>query len=445
MEPTMSVFLTALMISWGNLGGPPLMGDYDAELRQGDHVDVERMLQRLTELGANTYMWLIWHSPHDWEDLQTFLPLAQQAGINVWVYLVPHSESGLEDPRWPYPEPFRLDYVRWAQEIATLSLKHPNLVGYVIDDFWANVRPDRFSPKYIQRMVSAGKAINPRLKFYPLMYYPEIGPAFCESVAPLVDGVVAAYAQDRREIERVLPYLNDTFYEPPSLEVVFPPHTASQPGDRGFVSQVCEVTEADNAALRFRYRDSYPGPTAGYHTLQVRVDGETVWEEDAAGADDGEAEIDLSRLARDKQTFLLSVGVYDRQGVSEYGLTAAFVGLQLVGLRLAQPDLGHAEGWQQDVVGAFQITHRAAVEGQHRFRLPLIVMPAGDRREYAYRHKEEATPERIARRVREALDLAHAGQVEGVVLYCLNKAEGNPDFEAVKAVYRLPAVARPPS
>jgi hypothetical protein len=288
-------------------------------------------------------------------------------------------------------------------------------------------------------MVSAGKAINPHLKFYPLMYYPEIGAAFCELVAPLVDGVVAAYAQDRDEIEKVLPYLDDTFYDPSSLEVVFPPHTGSQPGDHGFVTQVCEVTEADHAVLRFRYRDSYPGPTAGYHYLQVRADGEMVWEEDVADVDDGEAKVDLSKIVRGKRTLRLSLGVYDKQGVGEYGITAAFAGLQVTGLRLAQPDLGRPEGWQKDVLGAFELTPRPAVEGQRRFHLPLIVMPAGDRGEYTGRHQEEATPERIARRVREALDLARAGKVEGVVLYCLNKAGGNPDFEAVKAIYCEPA------
>jgi len=163
------------------LGGPgvaaqvPFLGDYDAELRDGEHVDIDLMVQRLTELGANTYMWLIWHSANDWDDLHEFLPLAEEAGITVWVYLVPHSESGFQNPNLPYSEPFKLDYVRWAEEIAKLSLEHENLVGYVIDDFWGNVTPDRFSPEYTREMVEAGKAINPELKFYPLMYYPGPG------------------------------------------------------------------------------------------------------------------------------------------------------------------------------------------------------------------------------------------------------------------------------
>lgn len=56
-----------------------VMGDYNAELRAGEHVDIPLMVKRLTELGANTYMWLIWHHANDWEDLQQFLPEALKA------------------------------------------------------------------------------------------------------------------------------------------------------------------------------------------------------------------------------------------------------------------------------------------------------------------------------------------------------------------------------
>ena len=295
---------------------PPLVGDYDAELRQGAHVDNALMIQRLKDLGANTYMWLIWHDANDWDDLHAFLPLAKQAGITVWAYLCPHSESGLTDPHWPYSEPFRLDYIRWAQEIGKLSLQYDNLVGYVIDDFWANVSPDRFSPDYIKRMVAAGKAVNPRLRFYPLMYYPEIGPHFLATVAPLVDGVVAAYPQGRQDMEQALSFLNDTYRLTASVSVVFPANTPSEPGDCAFVAQDCKVTDAAHARATFRYMDDYPGPTAGYHFMQMRVDDKVVWEEDVAGEDNSETTVDLSQALAGKQTARVSLGLYDKQGVS---------------------------------------------------------------------------------------------------------------------------------
>ena len=179
----------------------------------------------MSELGANTYMWLVWHSANDWEDLKVFLPKAAKAGISVWVYLVPPSETGLEQANLPYSEPFRLDYVRWAEEIGRLSLKHTNLVGYVIDDFWANVGPKRFSPDKIRRMVAAGKAVNPRLKFYPLMYFNEINDRFVDVLAPLVDGVVAAYPADRAAVEQALTFLEDRYHLP---LIVMPASEASE-------------------------------------------------------------------------------------------------------------------------------------------------------------------------------------------------------------------------
>jgi len=159
------------------------MGDYAAEFRSGQHVDVNKMVSRLSELHANTYMWLIWYSSHDWDDLKKFLPLAEKEGIEVWVYLVPHSETPVNDPQYPFSEPFKLDYVRWAEEIAKLSLEYKNLVGYVIDDFWGNIKPGRFTPKYTGKMVAAGKAVNPEIKFYPLMYFGEIDAQFLEKFA----------------------------------------------------------------------------------------------------------------------------------------------------------------------------------------------------------------------------------------------------------------------
>jgi hypothetical protein len=118
----------------------PLKGlpaDYDSELRRPNgRVDVDAMVRRLQELGVGTYYWLIWHAPTDWDDLKVFLPKARQAGLEVWVYLVPPSEGS--GGAGPPSQPFGLDFLRWAEEIARLSLQHPNLTGWVIDDFYAN-------------------------------------------------------------------------------------------------------------------------------------------------------------------------------------------------------------------------------------------------------------------------------------------------------------------
>ena len=119
------------------------LADYNSELRGADgHVDADALLARLKELGVTTYYWLIWHAPTDWEDLKLFLPKARAADMAVWVYLVPPTES---PPLYGslYSEPYRLDYLRWAEEIARLSLQFPNLTAWVMDDFYANRKSSR--------------------------------------------------------------------------------------------------------------------------------------------------------------------------------------------------------------------------------------------------------------------------------------------------------------
>ena len=412
-----------------------VLGDYDAEPRTGSHVDTDRLVRRLSDLGANTYMWLVWHDANDWEDLKVFLPKAKQVGITVWVYLVPHSETPARDQHTSYSEPFRLDYIRWAEEIAKLSLLHPNLRGYVIDDFGTNVSPDRFSPDYIRRMVAAGKAVNPRIKFYPLMYFNEIDERFVETLAPLIDGVVAAYPHDRAAVEQALTFLEDRFRVPGAATIVFPWNKPSQPGYHGLVVQEAQVAESKNAQLSFHYRDDFDGPTAGYHRLQVRVDAQVLWDEDAAGHDDGDATVDLAQVVNGKRTVKLSLGVLDVKGVGNFGIEASFADLTVRGLALKDPDLGHGAAWSQDIAGPFAVRFDKERVGTRRFRLPLIVMPTGEAAAHKRRYHEEKTPENIAGRIKMVTDLAQDGQIEGVVIYCLDKNEGSAIFEAVRKVF----------
>jgi hypothetical protein len=410
--------------------GPMVVGDYNDELRKGGRVDIELMVERLTQLGANTYMWLIWHSPHDWEDLQLFLPRAQDAGIDVWVYLVPHSETAVSNPRFPYSEPYRLDYVRWAQEIAKLANEHPNLVGYVIDDFGANRTPDRFSTDYVRRMVAAGKTIAPRLKFYPLLYYREFNSVMMDQLGPLIDGAVAAYPDGPDDITSALHYLNDDYTEPARFEINYPSDTPSQAGDFGCVARRVTVTDASRASVRFSYTDSYSGPTSGYHLLRLLVDGQVAWESDAGDKHNGQATVDISPFVGQRKTVELRLGVWDAKAVSQFPLKACFILEQLDGLAG-----GEANQWRAAQRGAFRAANLPQRVGPGRWQLPLIVMTAASPGEFQKRHQIEPTPRNIADHVAMALQFARRGEIEGVVTYCLDKRIGSEMFDAVAEVF----------
>lgn len=162
--------------------------------RQADkRVDVDRLLAQLVELHANTYCFCIHAYPTDWDDLKLLLPRARAKGIRIWASLVPPTESAPHTKF--YAEPFRLDYERWAVEIAKLSRREPNLVAWSIDDFTHNLAKT-YTPAYVRKMLDASHQINPKLAFVPCCYFPTIKPAFTTNYCQLIDGILFPYRHD---------------------------------------------------------------------------------------------------------------------------------------------------------------------------------------------------------------------------------------------------------
>lgn len=407
------------------------LADYDAELRRPDgRVDIDGMVARLKELGVTTYYWLIWHASTDWDDLKLFLPKAGEAGIDVWVYLVPPSES---PPQFStlYSEPFRLDYYRWAEEIARLSLQHTNLTAWVIDDFYAN--HEFFTPAYLREMQARTQRINPRLAFLPLMYFDEIRPKFAEEYREVIDGVVVAYLQDREEIEWTWAILNDAAVVPPG-EISYPWDTPSQAGDFVMVSQAAQVLPADRYALSFRQCDNFTGPTAGYHFKQLLVDGAVVWDQDVAGGSPAwqKVTVDVTEQVRGKPGVTVALRLLDKKGVSNFGVRWHLSELRAENLQLgAEP-----AQWKVDRQGAFETGFGGEVKaGQRRFHIPFVSMTAGDIREFRQRHGEPATPERVADYLRVSLQAWRDGQCDGVVTYCLDKRPQSRTFAPARDLF----------
>ncbi len=407
---------------------PPVLADYNAEVRGSDgRVDVPVLVRRLSELRVNTYFFLIWHRETDWDDLKRFLPAARKAGIDTWVYLVPPSESPpLYGTR--YSEPFRLDYVRWAEEIARLSIDHANLKAFVIDDFWAN--RNVFTPAYVSRMRGRARGINPNMGFWPLMYYRELDKAFAVDYGDAIDGVVAAYPKDDQAVQRAWQLLNDQWDAPALWQFSHPQRTRSAVGDHARLQRRFRVVPAaGHYALRLAQQDSYEGPTAGYHFVQVLVDDEVVWEKDVAGGERVWQTVDLSLApwVGQKSHVTLTIRVYDRKRVSNFPVTVEVQEPVVTGLV--------AEGaWQQAVQGHWSVNFEPAYRGAGRYRIPLVVMIAANPRQFVKRNGEPPTPDRIRDKVKMALVQRRQGFCEGVVTYALPKV---PDDEIFRTVRRL--------
>jgi hypothetical protein len=132
------------------------------------HIDTPAMIARLTELGANTYIYGIWDAPTDWEDLRAeFAPAAAAAGIDVWVYLVPPTETSRDGVR--ASRPYLMDYLAWARACAELSVEQPNVKAWGIDDFEFNQH--LFTSEYVGKMRDIAREINPDLAFYLCTYF----------------------------------------------------------------------------------------------------------------------------------------------------------------------------------------------------------------------------------------------------------------------------------
>ena len=165
-----------------------------APRKADNRVDVDRLVAELVEAHANTYSFCIHAEATDWDDLVLFLPAAKAKGIRVWASIVPPSESAPKQGT-KYPEPFRLDYRRWAQEFAKLGLQHPNLAAWSIDDFTHNLK-EPFTPAYVQEMLAGARAINPRLAFAPCCYFPAVTAQFAKDYVPLLDGILFPYRHE---------------------------------------------------------------------------------------------------------------------------------------------------------------------------------------------------------------------------------------------------------
>jgi hypothetical protein len=392
------------------------------------------MVARLKELGVTTYYWLIWHAATDWDDLKLFLPKAQQADINVWVYLVPPSESPPQYGK-QYSEPFRLDYVRWAEEISRLSLAHTNISGWIIDDFYANHQ--LFTPAHVRDLQARAKRINPRLAFLPLMYFDEMRPIFVEDYRDLIDGVVVAYLQDQEEIERTWALLNDAEIAPPG-GFSYPWNFPSREGDFVMGNQPSRVVPSGRYRLRFRERDDFTGPTAGYHFKQLLVDRSVVWEQDVAGGSPAwhEVMVDITDHVRGKTNVTVAFRMIDKKGVSNFGVHWRLSNLRVEGLQLAA-DLSQPQKWTVARQGAFETGFGGAVKpGQRRFHVPFISMAAGDAHEFRLRHGDPASPERIAEQLRLSLQAYRDGKCDGVATYCLDKSSTSQTFPLVQKLFQ---------
>lgn len=135
--------------------------------------DIQATISLLKDLKVNCYTYLIaYRSDKELASLGDFCDKALKERMEVWVYLVPPSEAPqngekpISERKYP---PFDMDYLKWAEAIAKISLEHPNLTLWMIDDFDSNL--GFFTLDYTKQVYQTTKKINPKLLFGVCVYH----------------------------------------------------------------------------------------------------------------------------------------------------------------------------------------------------------------------------------------------------------------------------------
>lgn len=157
--------------------------------------DIEATISLLKDLGVNCYAYLIaYRSEKELASLGDFCDKALKEGIEVWVYLVPPSEAPINRDKpiseRKYP-PFDMDYLKWAKAIAEISLQHPNITLWMIDDFDHNF--SFFTLDYTKQIYQTSKKINPKLLFGVCVYHENLESFVKAGYLTYVDALLWGY------------------------------------------------------------------------------------------------------------------------------------------------------------------------------------------------------------------------------------------------------------
>ena len=170
------------------------------------------------------------------------------------------------------------------------------------------------------------------------------------------------------------------------------------------------------------------------------LNGAVVWEEDAAGGTNGWKEVEVKVpivpiLESGATNAELSFRLFDKRGVSNFGLRWELAGLTAEGLEIPAA-LEQRQMWTVKRQGAFEAGYGKQSDSPHgSFKIPFIVMTAGQAGEFKLRHGEPASPERMAEWLRMSLQAWREGKCDGVCTYCLEKEPNSRTFELARKAF----------
>lgn len=239
---------------------------------------------------AKTYFWTI-ISQSDYNQFLDFLNETDWSDMKVYAVIVTPTEGT--------SQPYRHDFIAWARHFANLSLKHPQLIGYTIDDMGYDLAHPSNSEKffnltYVYKMQDAKNAINPKLQFVAQIY------------------------------NEMVNFTLDDF----NYKFSLPSNTRSHKGEYLGITQSIEVpsefnSSSDTLRIKFKILDTPETMMAtGYHFKQLLVNGRVVWEDDIVG-NEGNIVIneDISQYVSAGNTSNITIRLYEKGEIWNYPTT----------------------------------------------------------------------------------------------------------------------------
>lgn len=391
--------------------------------KKDGRIDIPATIDVLKQMRVNTYLYTVWQHEKDLEDLAAFAEAARAAKIQVWVYLLPWSETKADRPNSPVQAPYANDYVAWVKAIGELSRRHPNINGWVMDDFWENVGPERFNEDTIAGLVRLGRKYNPDLKFYPVLYFAQPWAEFVDRFGRYVDGVIVCYPQSAAQIDNASNYLRDGGHGP---SVMFECGSRAQIPPKTVASAKATVRVPKGASLVFYFdQQSVKRKDAEFsrkraHRAYLSVNGKEIWSDEIARpgeSDDGIVTIPLPEPGR-HGILNIEIGIaFDKNGSTGQSLKVRFDDIRIIKEqskrhnRIREFDTA----WKVEGPNVLHPQVQPSSSGEGKFDIPMFILFGTEPNQHQKRHNEPGTPQNVAAKLRLGVDAVRTGQANGIV------------------------------
>ena len=115
------------------------------------------------------------------------------------------------------------------------------------------------------------------------------------------------------------------------LVLTCPGRVESQPSEWYQATRAVTVPDSPWVEFAFRWRDSFEGPTAGYHFLRAFIDGEPVWESDVAGGDRTwrKVRLNVTELCAGRSSVTVALRAENRKRVTNFAVDIEVVDITL--------------------------------------------------------------------------------------------------------------------